>query len=82
MEKAGNVVIDSGDMGSFEELRQRINESQPHIVHLTGHGIVGEDGLGCFAFEDEQSSSALLSVVARREKHPRLKRLVAFARDW
>lgn len=36
-----NVAFDSGDLGTFEELRQRINEFNPHIVHLTGHGILG-----------------------------------------
>jgi hypothetical protein len=42
MAKAGpNIAFDSGDLGTFDELRQRINEFKPHIVHLTGHGIVG-----------------------------------------
>ncbi len=69
IEKAGpNVVIDSGDMGSFEELRQRINEFQPHIVHLTGHGIVRDDGLGYFAFEDEQGKTDLRSSVEIRQQ--------------
>ncbi len=67
--KAGhNVVIDSGGMGSFEELRQRINEFQPHIVHLTGHGIVKEDGLGYFAFEDEQGNADLRSSLDIRQE--------------
>src|SRR5712692_5927463 len=53
--KAGpNVAFDSGDLGTFEELRERINEFQPHVVHVTGHGIVKDDGLGHFAFEDER----------------------------
>ena len=67
--KAGrNVVIDSGDMGSFEELRQSINEFQPHIVHLTGHGIVKEDGLGYFAFEDERGNADLRSSLEIRQE--------------
>jgi hypothetical protein len=46
--KAGpNVAFDSGDLGTFEELRQRINDFQPHIVHLTGHGIVGRQCQTC-----------------------------------
>jgi tetratricopeptide (TPR) repeat protein len=50
---SSQVVFDSGDLGTFEELRQRINGFQPHIVHLNGHGVVEDDGLGYFAFEDE-----------------------------
>ncbi|MCX9076293.1 MAG: tetratricopeptide repeat protein, partial [Candidatus Methanoperedens sp.] len=56
------------DMGSFEELRQRINEFQPHIVHLTGHGIVKEDGLGYFAFEDERGNADLRSSLEIRQE--------------
>lgn len=56
--KAGpNVAFDLGDLGTFEELRQRINEFQPHIVHLTGHGFVRDSGLSYFAFEDEQGGT-------------------------
>ncbi len=56
-----NVAFDSGDLGTFEELRDRINEFQPHVVHLTGHGIVRDDGLGYFAFEDERGHTDLHS---------------------
>jgi tetratricopeptide (TPR) repeat protein len=52
------VMLDTGDLGTFEELRERINEFRPHIVHLTGHGRVEEDG-GYFAFEDEQGRPEL-----------------------
>jgi tetratricopeptide (TPR) repeat protein len=58
-----DVAFDSGDLGSFDELRQRINDFKPHIVHLTGHGIVAEDGRGYFAFEDERGQSDLRSSV-------------------
>jgi tetratricopeptide (TPR) repeat protein len=55
--KAGpNVAFDSCDLGTFEELRDRINEFQPHVVHLSGHGGV-ENGLGVFVFEDERGQS-------------------------
>lgn len=67
--KAGrNVVIDSGDMGSFEELRQSINEFNPHIVHLTGHGAVKENGLGYFAFEDKRGNADLRSSFEIRQE--------------
>ena len=63
-----NVAFDSGDLGTFEELRERINGFQPHIVHLTGHGIVGDDGLGYFAFEDEHGDSDLRSSMEIRQR--------------
>lgn len=67
--KAGpNVAFDSGDAGTFDELLERINEFQPHIVHLTGHGIVLDDGLGYFAFEDERGQTDLRSSVEMRER--------------
>ncbi|HKV38055.1 MAG TPA: CHAT domain-containing protein, partial [Blastocatellia bacterium] len=51
-----NVHLYTGDQGSFEELRHLINEFEPHIVHLSGHGTV-EEGLGYFIFEDERGQS-------------------------
>ena len=50
------VVFDSGDLGSFEELRERIDAFRPHIVHLTGHGMA-QDATAYFAFEDERGAS-------------------------
>jgi hypothetical protein len=38
---SADVIYDSGDMGSFDELCQKVTRLQPHVVHLTGHGIVG-----------------------------------------
>lgn len=67
--KAGtDVAFDSGDLGTFEELRQRINEFQPHVIHLTGHGIVDDDGLGYFAFEDERGRTDLRSSIEIRQQ--------------
>ncbi len=63
-----NVVINSGDMGSFEELREHINEFKPHIIHLNGHGEVKEDGLGYFAFEDERGNADIRSSLEIRQK--------------
>src|ERR1043166_2949014 len=60
--KAGpNVVFYSGDMGTFDELRERLDSFDPHVVHLTGHGIVRDDGLGYFCFEDEKGQTDLRS---------------------
>jgi CHAT domain len=50
------VVFDSGDLGSFDELGERINEFRPHIVHLTGHGVAREQK-AYFAFENESGKS-------------------------
>ena len=52
----GRVVFDSGDLGSFEELGQRISAFRPHVVHLTGHGVTREE-TAYFAFEDERGGS-------------------------
>jgi len=41
------------DLGRFDELQDRVREYNPHVVHLTGHGIV-QEGKGYFAFEDEE----------------------------
>jgi tetratricopeptide (TPR) repeat protein len=56
-----NVVFDSCDLGTFDELQERIVEFEPQIVHLTGHGVVLDDGLGYFAFEDERGKTDLRS---------------------
>ena len=47
-----DVAFDSCDLGTFEELKEKVSEFKPHIVHLTGHGAV-RDGQGRFAFEKE-----------------------------
>jgi hypothetical protein len=35
-----DVAFDSCDLGTFEELKKRVSEYRPHILHLTGHGVV------------------------------------------
>ena len=62
-----NVAFDSGDLGTFEELRDRIDAFRPHVVHLTGHGVV-RDGLGYFAFENEQGRTDLRSSTQIRNE--------------
>jgi tetratricopeptide (TPR) repeat protein len=54
-----DVAFDSCDMGTFEELKEKVNEFKPHIVHLTGHGAV-RDGQGRFAFEKEDGTADLV----------------------
>lgn len=45
-----NVLWDSCDMGTFEELTKRADNFRPQIVHLVGQGVE-KDGLNYFAFE-------------------------------
>ena len=53
------MAYDSRDLGTFEELKERVNEYRHHILHLTGHGVV-QDGKGHFAFEKEDGSTDLV----------------------
>lgn len=53
-----DTVYDSCDLGTYDELEERIDSFQPHIVHLIGHGVV-RDGQGWFAFEDEDGDEDL-----------------------
>ena len=41
------VVLDSCDLGTFEELGKRVDEFRPQIVHLVGQGVV-KDGKNYF----------------------------------
>lgn len=34
-----DVAFDSCDLGTFQELKERVNEYRPHILHLTGHEV-------------------------------------------
>ncbi|MFA6373927.1 MAG: CHAT domain-containing protein, partial [Methanothrix sp.] len=54
-----DVAFDSCDQGTFEELKEKVSEFKPHIVHLTGHGAV-LDGQGRFAFEKEDGTVDLV----------------------
>ena len=35
-----DVAFDSADLGSFRDLRDHVEQFQPHVIHLTGHGAV------------------------------------------
>jgi tetratricopeptide (TPR) repeat protein len=47
-----NVVMETASLGTFEELRDLVDTFKPHIVHLSGHGTVGQQGASFF-FEDD-----------------------------
>jgi tetratricopeptide (TPR) repeat protein len=47
----------TAELGSYDELDALLRQVRPHIVHLSGHGAVGPDGVGRFCFEDEAGHS-------------------------
>lgn len=63
-----DVVWDSCDFGTFEELGKRADEFGPQIVHLVGQGVV-KDGQNYFAFvgfngvADLKSSADILKAL-------------------
>ena len=54
-----DVAFDSCDLGTFQELKEKVSEYRPLILHLTGHGMV-RDGKGHFAFEREDGTADLI----------------------
>jgi len=54
-----DVAFDSCDLRTSQELKERVNEYKPHILHLTGHGVV-MDGKGHFVFEKEDGTADLV----------------------
>jgi CHAT domain-containing protein len=50
----GDVVLHFAEAGSFDELRGLVAEVRPHVLHLSGHGVVGPDSVDRFFFEDER----------------------------
>jgi len=54
-----DVAFDSCDLGTFEELKEKVSEFKPHIVHLTGHGAV-LNGQGRFVFEKDDGTADLV----------------------
>ncbi|HII06557.1 MAG TPA: CHAT domain-containing protein, partial [Methanotrichaceae archaeon] len=65
-----DVAFDSGDLGSFEDLRNHVEQFQPQVVHLTGHGAVGKKCPSCEWLNDpdetvcEKCSASLEDVSA------------------
>jgi tetratricopeptide (TPR) repeat protein len=56
------VVLPFAETGGIDELAALVAEHRPHIVHLSGHGIVDPKGVGHFAFEDERGTTDLQPV--------------------
>jgi tetratricopeptide (TPR) repeat protein len=51
--KLKGAQLFTAELGTCEELDELLRRVKPHIVHLSGHGVVGSDGVGRFVFEDE-----------------------------
>jgi hypothetical protein len=47
------IHLDIAEAGSFDELHDLVSELKPHVVHLSGHGVL-RDGIGRFCFEDQR----------------------------
>ncbi len=58
--KAAHLEI--AESGTFEELEQKVASYRPHIVHLSGHAALDEDGTGYFCFENERGLLDLRSA--------------------
>ncbi|MCK4342290.1 MAG: tetratricopeptide repeat protein [Phycisphaerae bacterium] len=58
------VYLDFADTGGLAELAELVPDFRPHVVHLSGHGVLTDDGTGTFAFEREDGRTD--SVDARR----------------
>jgi tetratricopeptide (TPR) repeat protein len=43
----------TAELGTYDELDDLLQQVKPHVVHLSGHGIGGSDGVGRFCFEDD-----------------------------
>ncbi|OYW75056.1 MAG: hypothetical protein B7Z37_15045 [Verrucomicrobia bacterium 12-59-8] len=66
--KLGNKVhLSIAEAATFDELRNLISELKPHVVHLSGHGVV-QDGIGYFTFEDERGCSDLRDARSMAEQ--------------
>ncbi len=49
-----DVILFIAEMGTVEELAERVEKFRPHVVHLSGHGMMRDDGTAVFCFEDER----------------------------
>ncbi|MCI0462793.1 MAG: CHAT domain-containing protein, partial [Gemmataceae bacterium] len=48
------VVLPFAETGGIAELAKLVADHRPHVVHLSGHGIVDGKGTGWFVFETER----------------------------
>jgi hypothetical protein len=57
--KLKGAQLFTAELDTFEELDDLLQRVRPHVVHLSGHGIVGSDGVGRCCFEDEAGRADL-----------------------
>jgi tetratricopeptide (TPR) repeat protein len=55
-----DIVWDSCNLGTFDELARQVDGFRPMIVHLVGQGVA-KDGQNCFAFEGSDGTADLKS---------------------
>lgn len=77
----GLVQVHFTDDGSLEDLQEKLEENQYHILHFSGHGVY-RDGKGYLALEDRDTGNldevsaekfnGLLGKVARKGHRPEL----------
>ncbi|MDB5312562.1 MAG: photosystem assembly protein Ycf3 [Gemmataceae bacterium] len=48
------VVLPFAETGGIDELAKLVADHRPHVVHLSGHGSVDNNGTGWFGFENER----------------------------
>jgi hypothetical protein len=67
------ALLFTAELGAYEELDELLRQVKPHLVHLSGHGAVGRDGVGRFCFEDDgghtDARSAADLAQLFRERH-------------
>jgi tetratricopeptide (TPR) repeat protein len=61
---SGDVIFDSCDMGTFDELRQKVTQLQPHVIHLTGHGFIGKMCPKCKELNDPSDLSCRICTAS------------------
>jgi tetratricopeptide (TPR) repeat protein len=47
------ALMETASLGTFDELSDRVASFRPHIVHLSGHGTIGNEG-AAFSFENDK----------------------------
>jgi tetratricopeptide (TPR) repeat protein len=65
-EQAGKVQLDMPNDGRFDTFKTHLNDFQPHLMYLSGHGNFRYDAhehraWGEFLFEDPQGNKAVIS---------------------
>lgn len=66
-----DVAFDSCDQGTFEELKEKVSEFNPHIVHLTGHGAVGKICPECDALNEASGTCCQKCSASLNEVEPK-----------